>query len=258
MPIVRSPRKVSFRPALGVGIVVAGIMTWILATGRSARADDEGPIGWEIGLRASYALPFGNVLDDGVLNASSMLVSNPEPITQLVKGAVPLRLDAGYRWTPHLFVGAFFQYEFLVTNDACTATHTLLCNNGNFTHTGYDAVLGASAQYHLLPSQQLDPWLGVGAGFEWATVGSTSAGDAHYSMNGWLIDIDVGADYRVGPALGVGPFVSLGLGEYLSAGKTYWRNIDGPVAAGGAESVSDKALHGWVTLGLRGLFDFRT
>src|SRR5450432_2872936 len=110
MRIVRwRARNVSFSPAHGVGIAVAGIITWLLAAEHRARADDEGPTGWELGLRASYALPFGNVLDDGVLNASSMLVSNPEPITQLVKGAVPILLDAGYRLTPHLFVGGFFQ-----------------------------------------------------------------------------------------------------------------------------------------------------
>src|SRR5262245_48031547 len=69
--------------------------------------------GVEVGFRTGYALPFGMVAEG---------LADPN-MTEMVSGSVPLWFDLGYRVTPNVLVGAYFQYgigfagDFL--NNAC-------------------------------------------------------------------------------------------------------------------------------------------
>ena len=58
--------------------------------------------GVEVGFRSGYSLPFGNL-------------SAYEGMGALFDGVVPIWVDAGYR-TPHLYVGAFFQYGLVLVS----------------------------------------------------------------------------------------------------------------------------------------------
>jgi len=60
-----------------------------------------------------------------------------------------------------------------------------------------------------------------------------------------------GADYKLEPNFGIGPLVSLSLGEYSN------QQI---CSAGGqcvSTSISNSALHEWLTFGVRGAYDFK-
>jgi hypothetical protein len=63
-----------------------------------------------------------------------------------------------------------------------------------------------------------------------------------------FLNLQAGADYKVMPNLGIGPFIIFGLGQYSS-----W-SFSGPNLPPG-RSVQETALHGWLTFGLRGAYD---
>jgi hypothetical protein len=53
--------------------------------------------------------------------------------------------------------------------------------------------------------------------------------------------LQLGADYKAMPKLGIGPFVMFGLGQFTNCGSNC--------------TIQDTALHGWLTFGIRGEYD---
>jgi len=56
-------------------------------------------VGAELGLRTGYAIPFGKIRGD-----------DPEDMSDHIGGAVPFWFDLGYRPSPRLMLGGYFQY----------------------------------------------------------------------------------------------------------------------------------------------------
>ena len=198
--------------------------------------DDRGFL--EVALRAGYALPFGNLAG----GQGSTGVNN------LFNGAIPLWVDLGYRMmSPNLFIGAFFQYAFAIINSG-NGSFGQSCSANGVNCTGSIIVVGAEAHYHFLPEGTFDPWVGAGLGWEFvnlnASQGSVSEGLGFSGVQ--FLNLQVGGDYRVLPQLGIGPFAAGSLGVYSDCGFT------GTVSSC---SIQDKAVHGWVTLGVRGVYD---
>jgi hypothetical protein len=192
----------------------------------------------EVGLRSGYALALGNA-------------SAPTRLDQLVTGQIPLWLDVGYR-TPYLYVGGFLQLGFgLVASDlGCTG----VCSVN-------DVVGGVDVQAHALPYGKLDPWLGLGVGYEGLafTLGgaegptaSASAPQTHATLQGWqFLDAQLGLDFHddvVMPGIGIGPFVMVGLGRYDTA------SASSPTS-NQSLTLPEKAIHEWVTFGVRVAYD---
>jgi hypothetical protein len=114
-------------------------------------------------------------------------------------------------------------------------------------------MFGVQFHYHFLPDQTIDPWAGIGAGYEILTnSASDSSGieSASVSYSGFqFVNFQVGGDYKGAPNAGIGPFVMLSLGEYS--------NCSASVPSGTAPSCSipKTALHEWLTFGIRGAYD---
>jgi hypothetical protein len=217
----------------------------VLVTSATSFADSLAN-GVEVGFRSGYSLPFGNL-------------SAYEGMGALFDGVVPIWVDAGYR-TPHLYVGAFFQYGLvLVSGDPVNG-----CSATNVTCTGSDVIAGIDLQAHLFPDGRFDPWAGVGAGYEWANVSSSTSNTSgpssvapsatsNASINGWqLVNLQLGLDFKdpvVMPGLGIGPFVMLSVGQYTSASGA---NNNTTFISG---TLPSQALHEWLTIGVRGAYD---
>lgn len=182
-----------------------------------------------IGLRLGYMLPMGDLMKDVAMSDG-------------ISGAVPIWLDLGYMVTRNIMVGAYGQYAFAFLKN-CQA-------GADCSASGYR--LGIQGQYHVSPTEKINPWVGVGLGYENISVSRSMAGqETKGSYSGMeYVNLQAGADFKVSPTVGIGPFLSFSLGQYGSA----------TIESGGS-SVSDDipsdltAMHEWLTFGVRGAFN---
>jgi hypothetical protein len=180
--------------------------------------------GLSLALRTGVALPVGEVfLSSGALSST-------------VTGYVPVRLDVGLRYRRHFYVGIAAQLARVVPAD---------CPSGGRC-SGSDARVGVMIAYHLLPTRTVDPWLGVGVGFERLNV-SRALGGASVDVTARgleLLDVELGADVRATRALRLGPVLSTSIGRYstVTVNEVTTRDFQ-------------PATHAWVMLGVRGALD---
>jgi hypothetical protein len=203
------------RPILVLMVVALGSST-------AARAARDGP---EIGLRSGFSVPFGKV--DGAATAS---------ISDAFSGFIPLSVDLGWRFTPDFYAGLTGSYAFGLPKD-CPS---------NLSCSGHDVALGIDLRYHLRPDESFDPWLGIGAGYEWFTIGvSQGANSASATAQGFeFVHAQLGADVSVSPNVAWGPFIQLTLGQYRHES----------ASSGGSTTsadVTNTALHEFLTFGVR-------
>ena len=151
----------------------------------------------------------------------------------------------GARPDPHLFLGAYSSYGFLAPSaNACKES----CS-------GYDLRVGVEAAYHFLPAHRFDPWVGLGAGYEWMHLAGTAdrASEALTLQGFELVNVQAGLDYALGRGFKVGPFASFSLGEFENESVTYTSGEGQYVSSG---SIPQTGYHEWLTFGVRGSFDY--
>jgi hypothetical protein len=216
------------------GGIAAGIFAVAASVGGSAQADDVSPHGIEVGLRSGYAIGLGNV-------------DSPDTMSDFVQGAVPVWVDAGYRIeSPNLFVGGYFQYGFGLLGGKTSST----CNTQGVSCSSNVLVYGLQAHYHVSPGDSFDPWIGYGIGMENMNINlSGPGGSGSVGLSGWDYAIfQLGGDFGVAPNLGIGPVVMFTMGQYGNISQT----LNGQTQS---QSVNQTALHEWLTLGIRGVYD---
>jgi hypothetical protein len=222
--------------------LLASVALATLFASRSSWAE-EGPTGVELGVRAGYAIPFGD--DVGAQAGSNADTS----LGDLLTGVVPIWLDAGYRITPHVYVGGFFQYGFSIINNDKTQ-----CGTPGASCSSNDLMFGANAHYHFMPTEPFDLWVGLGVGYEILNTsssltlnGAKLSSDA--SFNGFqFVNAQVGGDLRVAPTAALGPFAMVSVNQYSNCSAT----LNGQ---SGDCKIQNTAIHEFVTFGLRGVFD---
>lgn len=185
--------------------------------------------GLQLALRTGFARPFGKIADDSTASISDAFT-----------GFLPIWLEGGYRFNPNLFVGAFFQYALGLAKN---------CDPG-FSCSGSDLRFGVEAHFHLLPSQKVDPWAGVGVGYEWLNIresrGSLNIDGGARGFE--FVSLQAGADMALTDKFSVGPFVALTLAQY------------GIVSASGggppiSQNIQRTSLHELLLFGVRGAFN---
>ena len=229
-------------------LFAVGIALGVTCVVSPASADNDS--GLALGLRVGYGIPMG---ETGSVTGKA---STPVDVHDVVSGMVPLSFDVGYRFTPALYAGAFFQYGFAFVNDQLDAA----CNQG-VSCSAHDIAFGADLRYHAQPQGIFDPWLGAGFGYEVLTVNEsgtdTSFGRSLPVERSWqakgfqFLILEAGADFKATPDLAVGPFVNFALGQY-----SRWSNQQ--TIAGTSDDQSgdlNGAAHEWLTLGLRGQYN---
>jgi hypothetical protein len=225
---------------LFVGLCLAVV---VLASGQASaqqgvdpflKAAPPGPpeSGVSIALSVGYGIPMGSV-------------SGSQSMSDLYSGAVPLQLDVGWRFTPNLYLGGFFQYSFAFISSKQEAACTL---NGWTGCSGGVMQFGADFVYTILPYATFAPYVGLGLGWEIASLNYTSASQSvSESVSGFqFARIILGGDFRVGSAFRVGPFVNFSLGQFSS--------LSSPNTAANG-TISNKAIHSWLQFGIKGTVD---
>jgi hypothetical protein len=223
----------------GVRTMVGTLVAAILAAGLAAPAsagepsDPAGPsVSFALGARISIALPMGGVSTDPG--------TGPLFIDDLVALSIPLQVDAGVTLFRRWFVGAYLQYGWNVLQigqcqkgDSCSLTGLRV---------------GAQALFSL-HDQGDTPWAGVGTGYEWLFTRYSGPGYATaLDVGGWeFVNLQAGYDVVVSPGWKVGPWISGSVGEFSRASL----KDSGQTSN---ENIPNKAVHGWLQLGVKGSF----
>src|SRR5262249_21733668 len=159
-----------------------------------------------------------------------------------IKGMFPLWLDAGYRFNSNLYLGGFVQYGFGLSPSSCSGVVT--CSSIR------DLRFGLNLHYHFLPGETVEPWLGIGAGYEIlsGTVSANILGipfETSQSARGFeFANLQAGLDWRISPTFRAGPWVGFSLAQYSE-------HTSDDVS----RDVADKSIHHWLMFGLRGTFN---
>ncbi len=219
-----------------------------------ARADASS--GLTLGARLGYGIPMG---DGGKPGGQSIALS------KYTTGSIPLVVEAGYRFTPEISAGAYFQYAYAMASNSgicdtigggalgatCTSTSASVMRYG---------IQGADR--FVMPG--MTPWVGIGLGTETAkletTVNFPAGVVAPVPVSQKVtvkpstdvvgdFNIQGGIDWSVAPGMSVGPFVTLTFAKYTKATTS--------PSNGTSDSIpsSDQAWHEWLILGVKGTFD---
>lgn len=196
---------------------------------------DTGP---QAGFRTGFALGSGKT------------TTPTSDISKVVSGYLPLWLDVGYRVIPSLFVGAYGQmgFVFLKKGDSC--------KGDDASCTGQDYRLGAEIIYHFNDDGTYDPWVGLGAGYEWMKLNVSYADTYRASVNttvrGFeLVNLQLGLDVRPTRQGGVGPFVAIALAQYNHIKSAM---VTPQLVDAFAEDVSAPQTHQWIIFGIQGSY----
>ena len=177
-----------------------------------------GERGASVGFRAGYGKAFGDAVDSTAQSS-------------LIQGMIPFWVDIGYRLNPKLYLGGYFQFAIGMVPGDCPGC------SANVMRFGFNL------HYHLLPGDDYDPWVGIGAGYEILNL-NLYPGSGSASLRGFEIpNVQLGVDIRATDNLSAGPFVTFALAEYTSA-------------SGYPVSGVNKKLHEWLIFGVRAVFNF--
>lgn len=226
------------RKRLALSVLSVGISTF----GASAFAQQDTPPpdrGVELGLRVGYGIPAGK---EGAI--PGMDNSN---LSDDVSGIIPIQVDGGYRFNQNVYLGLSFQYAPGLVNSSNNAN--AFCQSG-VDCSASDLRLGLNVMYHFGMGPPFDPWVGVGAGYEWlmlsASQGSVSV-DA--TASGFeFANLQLGGDFPINPNFVVGPFFAVSIGQYRSIS----------VSGGGTsmdQDLNPKSIHEWFMFGVRAAYD---
>jgi hypothetical protein len=240
-----------FIPA-GFGIV-AGLLVALVPELAHAQAPAEaqyqpyekryrGP-GLDIGGRTGFGLPFGK--STGVAGAD---------FDELSGGQVPLWFDLGMHFSDHFTVGMYLSYGIGIPSDefsrACDEAELLGFDS---SCSSSDVRLGAQFLFHILPANLIDPWVGVGTGWEWFSLtqrisagGESASGTV--TVSGWeMFNLQAGVDFRLADRMGLGPFVSFSNGSFGSM-KTSCENA---TCNEQSADIANTASHQWLIFGAK-------
>lgn len=214
---VRHPRQVGLLS--GARALVAAAL--LLPVGAAARPT--------LGLRLGWAPAVGS--------AASRV-----PMSEELRWQLPLQLDALWRFGS-LGAGAYASWgaaragtEACADGAACSAQVLRAGAQGAWTFPPWS--FGAA------------PWLGAGAGWEWASRRRERLGaSATTRWDGPELAVQGGAEWRLGRRFAVGPFAVVALGRY--AGIAVETSVESASA-----SIGERAVHAWIQLGARGTIDF--
>jgi outer membrane protein W len=143
-----------------------------------------------------------------------------------------LQFGLGYRINPNFMVGAY----------GSGSIH----DTGAYTSSGnvYGATAGVQANYHFLPSETWDPWIGLGSGWRALWINHNGGTDSRHGLD--IARVTAGVDYRVSSEFAVSPYVGAGLTTFLTqelVGEQSFSNVHGPDA------------NVWIFGGIQGRFD---
>jgi outer membrane protein len=227
----------------------------LLAVAALALLPTRSPAQVTVGLRAGYSIPTGD--------AANVAGFGSFKEKDLYAGLVPLQVEASWRITPALSAGLYWSYGFGTKGSQLDA---LVCSNASSCSGLYDMRLGAQAAWSFGPTGPVEPWIGLGAGWEAAHFEAKNASfptgapppfdrtppdELGGTLRGWELSLQGGVDWRATSALALGPFVQVQVGQCRVQDVTYL----GPGTVPGNGGIPNAKAHEFITLGVRGKFD---
>jgi hypothetical protein len=172
--------------------------------------------GFDLGVRIGFATPMGDL-------------AQSTPLGDFTSSNIPLGLDIAIRGNKNVALGAGFELAPGLTK-TCASGYS--CSGTDY-RLRLEVILTSRAGFSL------DPWLGLGVGYEWLAL--SVSGSSAITLAGLDGIIEAGGEIRLGSGFAIGPFVGFSLGEYSSGS-----------ANGYSGSIGNPSLHEWLQLGLRG------
>jgi hypothetical protein len=202
--------------------------------------------GFTGGLRLGLGVPVGK--------AGESALGAQRDLGDLTPFSVPVWVDVGYAFTGRMTLGAYGQVAIGSTGDACQGD----CDWSSVR-------IGAEAELRFAPGEPVDPWLGVGVGYEWLTfrtlqdvdipdgTGATTTVPmrATERLGGPELTLQGGLDFQAEDALRLGPYIAASAGPYLTDSYTC-EPVSNLCPSG--NSVDGGAFHSWLSIGLRGAY----
>jgi len=198
---------------------------------------------YDVGLGVGYALPVGDM-------------TKGAPLSDQAAGAVPIHVDAVYRYTHRVRFGVTGSYG-PVPPGTATATVRAAAQ--------WRMTLGALAEYHWAPFAGQDPW--VSASLYWTQLDQqiTSEDLGNFIKTQTVSKSPLSAEVRGGyqfslmPDLYVGPYVSAAIESYTSyTGSSSTSGSSATVAATTSSDVpsDQQTWHAWFGFGISGRYGF--
>ena len=175
----------------------------------------------EIGVAAGYSQGVGNV-GSGVPS----LTDSGGPGTSL-------ELDVGWRIDPHFLVGVYGSGAWFSTGDA----------PGN-AFNNWSATAGVQGNYHFLPGESFDPWVGLGTGWRGYWVNRPEGRDSRHGLD--LARVQVGVDVPVASGISVSPFIGATATLFLSQQLAQESSFS---------DIQDRKVNVFLNAGVMGRFD---
>jgi hypothetical protein len=181
---------------------------------------------YSVGVRVGYAVATGDAIAG-------------DPMSEGLKGQIPIQIEGGYRLLPPLTVGAFASWG--------PGRMGSVCAGGSCS--GSVLRLGVQGSWSFPRIARLAPWAGLGLGYEWASYQVEAEGETlEVRQRGFqVLSVQGGADLAVLEALAVGPYVQLDVGRY---GRF---EVVSPL--GSSSGSPQAATHTWISFGIRGKYD---
>ncbi len=215
-------------------------------------AAEPAPARLHLALRTGFGVPFGSYAR--VRRIATFSDTDVNRLGDDTHGVIPLWVDVGYRLSPQLMAGVYFMYGLVLPKQA-PANDPLRggCPEGADCFAN-GIRLGVQAQYAFAPGSFVNPWLGLGLGYE--RISSQLKGqllgvpiDSSSTHGGAeLLHLQGGVDLQAAPALRIGPFGAI-------SGMRYTHCSAELAGESAACRVSEGAWHGWVVVGVRGALE---
>jgi hypothetical protein len=218
-------------------LLMAMVAAAVLAVPAASRA------GFDLGLRLGYGGAAGDV---GTPTSTAPL----QEMKNYVKSEVPFQVDLGWRVNRHLTLGGYLSWAVAQETGDFKTTY---CDVSGISCGSYVFRVGAQALWNFIPMGTVDPWIGIGTGWELLNLRAEDATDhIQFQFSGWeIVNLQAGLDFHLGRVFSLGPFFMWSLGQYGSY------EVSSSIAGlGESGSMFDKGMHSWYQFGVRGNFDW--
>lgn len=211
---------------VGTGIALLSLSSLALAQEEDTdrRTGATAPEGaFEIVTGVGYSQGFGGISDARVAG-----------LHDLGGAGLATQIGLGYRINPRFMVGVYTELDHYSLGDAPPSGSAI---------SGMAA--GVQMQYHFMPFNQFDPWVGVGTGWRGYWVRNDNL--PTHSLHGIdFVRAQVGLSYPIAPWLNLGPVVGASMTMFLSEKRSYQTDF---------ANVDDPRLNTFVSAGIGGRFD---
>lgn len=180
----------------------------------------------ELALRLGVALPVGDAAPDA-------------PLSDELSFEIPFQLDALWR-SGRIAAGGYGAWA-PAGAGSCLAGAS--CEASGW-RAGLQATYGFPARRGQPGARGFEPWVGVAAGWEWATHRQSLGSEISTTWSGPELGLQAGIEWRVGRRLALGPLLAVGIGRYRSI------SVESDFDSG-ATDLPERSTHAWVHLGAR-------